>query len=164
MSEVGWNGRSAGEDVDAWLTRLTGRIGAAIQAAVQAAHKARKKAAFLAFGRGCRATELIIHGDYCSAMLLRNLAAQHLARFDKGPFRASPLLHQKAGLWRLAPRADKEGTARILTHLKKRTRAIARILARRQRADGLDSFALLEVADRVRGGEPCPSGDIWAAL
>lgn len=117
MSEVGWNGRSAGEDVDAWLIRLTGHIGAAVQADVQAAHKARKEAAFLAFGRGSRATELI-HGNYCSAMRLRNLAAQHLARFDKGAFRASPLLHQKAGLWRLAPRADKAGTARILTHSK----------------------------------------------
>jgi hypothetical protein len=73
-------------------------------------------------------------------------------------------MHRKAGLWRLAPRGDVEGACRILAHLRKRVRALARTLSQRRRSDGLDIFARLEEADRARGSEPMPLGDIWAAL
>jgi hypothetical protein len=151
LAETGWSERGEGEAAEAWLTRLTARIGAA----VHAAHEARKGAAARAFGGGSRETELV-YGDYCSALRLRSIAAQHPASFDESAFRASALMHKKAGLWRLAPRADREGAARILTHLKKRTRVLARIVARRRRADGLDVFARLVAADRVGGRRPLP--------
>jgi hypothetical protein len=101
LAAAEWSARGDGEAPAEWLARMTNRICVEIHAAVAA----RKRKSRQAFGGGAGDTATV-QCDYHTAMRLRGIASRLVASFDADALRASPLMHRKAGLWRLAPQCD----------------------------------------------------------